>query len=154
MSDENNRSEEEKCHFCNANAFIDCTPDCPTNFAKFGTVLPDSLRHLITSELIKQAEYIYERKQQEWYNQMLLERVQDVMKDWSIFMSFVKVLDQVHYFRSTTEIIKFLEQPSIENNTFMLWCEMGSPTTPNSKHWELFLQALQNKGVEDGRTGK
>lgn len=147
------RKESDKCHFCNANEFVDCSPDCPTNFAAFGQVLPESLRGLITNELLKQAEFIYEQKQYQWFNQMLMERVESVMKDWNTFITFVKVLNEMEHFTSVNDLIDFIEKPSKKNDIFLLWTEMGSPTLPKSKHWEMFLNIIKHKKVgDDGRT--
>ena len=55
-----NRIEDETCYFCKASPFVDCAVDCPVNFAQFGQTIPDSLRGVITMELLKQAEWIYE----------------------------------------------------------------------------------------------
>ena len=139
------RSESDKCHFCNANEFVDCTPDCPTNFAAFGQVLPESLRGLITNELIKQAEYIYEKKQYDWFNGMLMERVESVMKDWNTFITFVKILKELDHFKSVDDLVNFIEKPSQKNDIFLLWTEMGSPILPNSKNWEMFENVLKHK---------
>ena len=94
MSDEFNfnRIEEETCSFCKASPFVDCAIDCPVNYAEFGQTIPDSLRGVITMELLKQAEWIYEKKQADWMDKMLIERVENVMNDWPMFISFIEVL--------------------------------------------------------------
>ena len=150
------RKESEKCHYCNASEFVDCVADCPSQFSAFGSVLPESLRGLITNELLKQAEYIYERKQYDWYNGMLMERVESVMKEWNTFITFVKVLREIDHFKNVDDLINFIEKPSQKNDIFLLWTEMGSPTVPQTKHWEMFENILKHKKKKDsdGRTSK
>ena len=110
MSDNNfQRDEAEVCEFCKASAFVDCAPDCPCNFAEFGAHLPESLRSMITMELLKQAEYIYERKQSDWMSKMLIERVESVMKDWPTFMNFIKILHELDFFKTPQDVIDYLE---------------------------------------------
>jgi len=72
------RQQEDICDFCQASPYVDCAVDCPSNWSAFGRDLPDSLRGVITTELLKQAEYIYERKQMDWYGKMLLDRIDNV----------------------------------------------------------------------------
>lgn len=138
------RQESEICEFCKASPFVDCAADCPCNFQEFGQQLPESLRGIITVELLKQAEWIYEKKQLEWMNRMLIERVESVMKDWPVFMSFLRVLNEVNYFGSIKEVIDFVEKPKRSEQMYLVWNEMGEPTTPGTKMFEDFKSALNN----------
>ena len=144
-----NRVEEEICSFCKASPFVDCAVDCPTNFAEFGTTLPDSLRGLITMELLKQAEWIYEKKQAEWLDQMLIERVESVMKDWPTFIGFIKVLKDLNFFDTVDQLVDYLEHPSKREKVFIMWTECGSPIMEGSKAWQLFVNAVNNYKEEE-----
>ena len=150
-----NRIEDETCYFCKASPFVDCAVDCPVNFAQFGQTIPDSLRGVITMELLKQAEWIYEKKQAEWMDKMLIERVENVMKDWPMFISFIEVLRRLSYFRTVDDLIDYLKYPSHREKVFLAWTECGSPITEGTKNWEMFVTAIKNLKTEelgDGRT--
>lgn len=152
-----NRVEEETCYFCKASPFVDCAVDCPCNFAQFGQTIPDSLRGLITMELLKQAEWIYEKKQIEWMDQMLIERVESVMRDWPTFMSFIEVLRRLSYFKSVDELINYLKYPSQRDKVFIAWTECGSPITEGTRSWDMFVNAILNmkqEGLEDGKSNQ
>ena len=144
-----NRVEEETCYFCKASPFVDCSVDCPCNFADFGQTIPDSLKSLITMELLKQAEWIYEKKQAEWLDQMLIERVESVMKDWPTFIAFIKVLRDLNFFKDQDQLVEYLEFPSQREKVFILWTECGSPITKGTKAWELFVSAVRNYKEEE-----
>ena len=139
-----NRIEDETCYFCKASPFVDCAVDCPVNFAQFGQTIPDSLRGVITMELLKQAEWIYEKKQAEWMDKMLIERVENVMKDWPMFISFIEVLRRLSYFRTVDDLIDYLKYPSHREKVFLAWTECGSPITEGTKNWEMFVTAIKN----------
>ena len=146
------RLEEEICHFCKASAFVDCAPDCPINFAEFGHSLPDSLRGMITMELLKQAEWIYEKKQAEWMDKMLIERVENVMDEWPTFIGFIEVLRRLNFFSNVDELIDYLKYPTKRVKIFVTWTECGSPITEGTKSWSIFVDAVKNmKGIGDGR---
>jgi len=149
-----NRVEEESCYFCKASPFVDCSADCPCNFASFGTAIPDSLRGLITMELLKQAEWIYEKKQIEWMDKMLIERVESVMEDWPTFISFVEVLRKLDYFTDLDHLINYLKHPSRRDKVFIVWTECGSPIVEGTKTWELFVGAIRNMKQEELGNGK
>lgn len=138
------RQESEICEFCKASPFVDCAVDCPCNFSDFGQHLPESLRGIITVELLKQAEWIYEKKQLDWMNRMLIERVESVMKDWPVFMTFLRVLHEVNYFESIIEVIDFVQRPKRAEQMYLVWNEMGEPTQPGTKMFEDFRNALEN----------
>ena len=149
------RSESEVCEFCKASAFVDCAPDCPCNFAEFGAQLPESLRSMITMELLKQAEYIYERKQSDWMSKMLIERVESVMKDWPTFMNFIKILHELDFFKTPQDVIDYLEKPSKAERIYLLWSEMGEPITQGTQPFDMFNQAVKGlKKENDGRANR
>ena len=106
-------------------------------------------------ELLKQAEWIYEKKQAEWMDKMLIERVESIMKDWPMFMSFIEVLRRLSYFRTVDDLIDYLKYPSQREKVFLAWTECGSPITEGTKNWEMFVTAIKNlktEGLGDGRT--
>lgn len=149
-SDNFKRKDDEICMFCQASPYTSCSADCPCNFGSFGINLPDPLRSLITTELVKQAEFIYEKKQMDWMNQMLTERIGSVMKDWPLFMDFIKILHRLDYFETINDIINYLEAPDKRQKIFILWQEMGTPVTEGTKSFEMFRKAALNMRKEDG----
>ena len=154
MSNPNNfqRNEEETCEFCKASPFVDCAIDCPCQYEMFGRALPDPIRSLITTELLKQAEFIYEKKQLDWHGGMLIERVESVMKDWPIFIGFLKVLQSLDYFKTSESVIEYLDNPTSKEKLFALWQEMGCPQVKQNPQWDLFFNAAMNiKGETNGR---
>tara|TARA_R100000329_G_C7550285_1_gene194442 strand:- start:228 stop:686 length:459 start_codon:yes stop_codon:yes gene_type:complete len=144
MAREFQRSDEDKCEFCKASEFVDCAPDCPTNFEDFGKGLPEPLRGIITIELLKQAEWIYEKKQADWMDRMLLERVESVMRDWPNFIEFVRLLNHLHFFQTPSDVIEYITHPASKQWAYMIWLEMGSPKVEGTKAYASFLQALKN----------
>ncbi len=144
MAKDFQRAEEENCEFCKATSFVDCAPDCPTNYEQFGKGLPEPLRGMITIELLKQAEWIYEKKQADWYDSMLLERVESVMRDWPNFIEFVDLLNTLHFFRSTKEVIEYIKHPASKQWAYLIWIEMGSPKVEGTKSYANFLSRLAN----------
>lgn len=145
------RNEKETCIYCQASPFTNCAADCPCNFGEFGRSLPDPLRSLITTELIKQAEYIYEKKLLDWYGQMLTERIESVMKDWPLFINFLKILDNLKFFDDVSDVISYLEQPTKRQKIFAIWQEMGMPIVEGTKSFDLFHQAAMNIKEDNGR---
>ena len=157
MSNPNNfqRNEEETCEFCKASPFVDCAHDCPCQYEMFGRSLPDPIRSLITTELLKQAEFIYEKKQMDWHGNRLIERVESVMKDWPIFIGFLKVLHSLDFFDSAESVISYLDNPTSKEKLFALWQEMGCPQVNQDKQWDLFFSAAMNlKEENNGRSSK
>jgi len=147
------RQQEDICDFCQASPYVDCAVDCPSNWSAFGRDLPDSLRGVITTELLKQAEYIYERKQMDWYGKMLLDRIDNVMKDWPVLINFLKVLDDLNYFDNTADLIDYLHTPKTKENLFSIWSEMGMPQVSGTQSYVNFKNYLNNK-EDNGRTDK
>tara|TARA_B100000424_G_scaffold170212_2_gene131076 strand:- start:5282 stop:5758 length:477 start_codon:yes stop_codon:yes gene_type:complete len=143
------RIEEEVCDFCKASPFVDCAVDCPCNFAEFGTHIPESLRGMITMELLKQAEWIYERKQADWMDKMLIERVENVMNDWPTFIGFVEVLRRLNFFKDVDDLINFIKYPTNREQIFLMWTECGTPITEGTKSWDMFVQAIKNFKEEE-----
>lgn len=155
MSDNNfQRDEAEVCEFCKASAFTECSADCPCNYESFGRNLPDPLRSVITTELIKQAEFIFEKKQMDWYGKMLTERIESIMKDWPMFMDFIKILNRLEYFDTPKNVIDYLEKPREREKIFVLWQEMGMPITEGTKSYDLFRQAAGNMKEEAKKNGR
>ncbi len=149
-----NRVEEETCYFCKASPFVDCAADCPCNFAQFGQTIPDSLKSLITMELLKQAEWIYEKKQAEWMDNMLIERVESVMRDWPTFMGFLEVLRRLNFFKNVDELMDYLKYPSRREKVFIMWTECGQPTVEGTESWTIFVNAIKNYKEEETKNGK
>lgn len=144
MAKDFQRAESEKCEFCRASEFVDCSPDCPTNYEEFGKGLPEPLRGMITIELLKQAEWIYEKKQADWMDRMLLERVESVMQEWPNFIEFVNLLNHLHFFKTPTDVIEYITNPASKQWAYMIWLEMGSPKVEGTKLYSDFLQRLAN----------
>jgi hypothetical protein len=148
------RDEKETCMYCQAKPFLPCLADCPCNFGDFGKALPDSLRSTITVELLKQAEFIFEKKQMDWYGNMLTERIESVMKDWPIFVNFLKILNKLNYFKNIEDVLDYLEKPSKRQQIFGIWQEMGMPITEGSRGFSLFKNAAENLKENNGRANR
>ena len=101
------------------------------------------------------AEFIYEKKQMDWHGNMLIERVESVMKDWPIFIGFLKVLHSLDFFDTVESVISYLDNPTSKEKLFALWQEMGCPQVNQDKQWDLFFSAAMNlKEENNGRSSK
>ena len=91
----------------------------------------------------------------DWHGNMLIERVESVMKDWPIFIGFLKVLHSLDFFDSAESVISYLDDPTSKEKLFALWQEMGCPQVNQDKQWDLFFSAAMNlKEENNGRSSK
>lgn len=85
---------------------------------------------------------------------MLIERVENVMNDWPMFITFIEVLRRLAYFRTVDDLIEYLKYPSKREKVFLAWTECGSPITEGTKSWEMFVNTLMNMKKEEYKDGR
>ena len=69
----------------------------------------------------------------DWYGKMLTERIESIMKDWPMFMDFIKILNRLEQCDTPKNVIDYLEKPRERVKMFGLWRDMGMPITEGTK---------------------
>ncbi len=127
------------CPVCGADPGLDCFADCE------GMDVPPTMYKLVEEQMNYISHKVSKRVMKRFKAQLLTEKAQEVIKDWTDFTGLAETLSNADVLKTNKDVVRFFQKPDDFSLEYAIWNELGKPRDEKSETWTMFMEAIRDR---------